>query len=300
MGEIDLVPNSTYSSARKWNRSSGPSGKRDQGPALQDLAVKTVDRVAAILRAMASHGPQGLGVTELTEATGLSKGTVHRLLGALVNIGFAYQQLPARRYRLGAGAIALAGAALHDHAAAITQPALARLATATGDTVFASAREGPAAICVARAIGDYPVRTLTLDIGDRRPLGVGAGSLALFAALPDETVAAILEQNESWLKDYRGFDPVELRALVARTRRAGYSLNEGRIVPAMNGIGVVVRDAAGEPFASLSIAAIKDRMGKERLRELVALLQDEAAALEAYLAGRCAQPSIQASPKAAE
>jgi DNA-binding IclR family transcriptional regulator len=250
---------------------------------LQDLAVKTVDRVASILRAMAAHGPGGAGVTEISEATGLSKGTVHRLLGALVNVGFAYQQLPARRYRLGAGAIALGGSALHDHAAAIMQPALARLAEATGDTVFASVREGPAAICVARAVGSFPVRTLTLDIGDRRPLGVGAGSLALLAALSDEAIASVLRQNASWLKDYRGFDVSELKALVARTRRASYSLNEGRIVAAMNAIGVVVRGPEGEPFASLSIAAIKDRMGKDRLRELLRLLREEADALEASL-----------------
>jgi DNA-binding IclR family transcriptional regulator len=267
--------------------------KRDQGQALQDLAVKTVDRVAAILRVMAAHGPQGAGVTEITDATGLSKGTVHRLLGALVNVGFAFQQPPARRYRLGAGAISLGGAALHDHAAAIMQPALARLAEATGDTIFASVREGPAAICVARAVGDFPVRTLTLDIGDRRPLGVGAGSLALLAALPEEAIPAVLKQNENWLKDYRGFDAKELRALIARTRRAGHSLNEGRIVPAMNAIGVVVRDAAGGPFASLSIAAIKARMGKERLRQLLRLLQEEARALEASL-------SLSSSSEAAE
>jgi DNA-binding IclR family transcriptional regulator len=249
----------------------------------QDLAVKTVDRVAAILRVVAAHGPAGAGITEITEATGLSKATVHRLLGALVNVGFAYQQPPGRRYRLGAGAIALGGSALHDHAASIMQPALARLAEQTGDTVFASVREGPAAICVARAVGSYPVRTLTLDIGDRRPLGVGAGSLALFAALPDEAIAAVLKQNESWLEDYRGFDGDTLRALVERTRRAGYSLNEGRIVPGMAAIGVVVRDAAGAPFASLSIAAITDRMGKDRLPELLGHLQAQARSLEASL-----------------
>ena len=250
---------------------------------MQDPAVKTVDRVASILRIVATHGPQGAGVTQISDATGLSKGTVHRLLGALTSVGFVYQQLPARRYRLGAGAIALGGSALHDHAAAIMQPALARLARATGDTVFASVREGPAAICVARAVGDFPVRTLTLDIGDRRPLGVGAGSLALFAALSNEAIACVLKQNARWLEDYRSFDVKELKALVDRTRRAGYSLNEGRIVPAMNAIGVVVRDSRAEPFASLSIAAIKDRMGKDRVRELLRLLREEARALESSL-----------------
>jgi DNA-binding IclR family transcriptional regulator len=45
----------------------------------------------------------------------------------------------------------------------------------------------------------------------------------------------------------------------------------------------VVRDAAGAPFASLSIAAITDRMGKDRLPELLGDLQAQARSLEAAL-----------------
>lgn len=251
---------------------------------MQDLAVKTVDRVAAILRALSAGGPDGVALSEIAEATGLSKATVHRLLTALVSVGFAYQQLPAKHYRLGAGAIALGGSAMRHHAAGIVQPILDRLAQATGDTVFASVREGGAAICVARAVGDFPIRTLTLDIGDRRPLGVGAGSLALLAGLPDAEVEGVLTQNQTWLKDFHGFDADTLRRLVARTRAEGYALNEGRIVAGMNAIGVVAMDPSGVPFASLSLAAIRDRMTPERVAGLVKQLNAEARGLEAGLA----------------
>ncbi len=47
-------------------------------------------------------------------------------------------------------------------------------AAATGVTVFASVRDAMAAICIGRAIGRFPIRTLTLGVGDRRPLGVGS------------------------------------------------------------------------------------------------------------------------------
>ncbi|WP_438590980.1 hypothetical protein, partial [Klebsiella oxytoca] len=71
----------------------------------------------------------------------------------------------------------------------------------------------------------------TLDVRDRRPLGVGAGSLALLAAMSDGEIDAILRQNENWLRDFQAFDRDSLQALVARTRTDGYALNEGRIVP---------------------------------------------------------------------
>ena len=125
-------------------------------------------------------------------------------------------------------------------------------------------------------VGAFPIRTLTLDIGDRRPLGVGAGSLALLASIPDSVAKDIINRNQAWLADFERFTPEELWRLVERTRRLGYALNEGRIVAGMSAIGVPVQDAQGEPIASLSIAAIKDRMGPERIPELVQLLKDEA------------------------
>ena len=78
--------------------------------------------------------------------------------------------------------------ALQQDVSGTARPSLQRLAQKTGDTAFASILEGTAAICVAREVGDFPIRTLTLSVGDRRPLGVGAGSLALLASLSDDAI----------------------------------------------------------------------------------------------------------------
>jgi DNA-binding IclR family transcriptional regulator len=249
---------------------------------VQGLTVKTVDRVAAMLRALAEGGEHGVSLTTVADRTGIAKPTVHRLLSALSNAGLAFQQSPDRMYRLGSAAVALGQSALHQHAAAVARPALERLAAVTGDTAFASVREGAAAVCVARAVGDFPIRTLTLDVGDRRPLGVGAGSLALLAGLQDSEIDAVTRQNAEWLAHFAGFGAA-LPQLVARTRRDGFALNEGRIVPAMNAVAVVARDSAGQPFVALSLAAIRDRMDPPRRAESVKLLQEQVRAVERTL-----------------
>jgi DNA-binding IclR family transcriptional regulator len=148
-----------------------------------------------------------------------------------------------------------------------------------------------AAICIGRAVGRFPIRTLTLDVGDRRPLGVGAGSLALLAALPDAEIAAVLARNAGWLKDFDGFTADALTRLVERTRAQGYAFNDGLIVPAMNAIAVAVRDADGRPLFALSLAAIRDRMAPDRLGGLLDLLKSEAAELE------CRLPPLAAAPR---
>src|SRR5690606_31297222 len=100
--------------------------------------------------------------------------------------------------------------------AELARPALIRLARETGDTVFLSVREGLDAICLERQVGSYPIKTLTLDVGDRRPLGVGAGSLALLAFLPEAEIAEIIASNEPRLVSYPGFAPEALLRLVAQ------------------------------------------------------------------------------------
>lgn len=252
-------------------------------PQAEEPTVKMVGRVVAVLRALAGARPSGLAVTEVGHMAGLSKTTVHRLLNALVATGLVYQDTDSRDYRLGSEAAFLGNSASEQFFAGLAFPVLERLAAKTGDAVFASVREGGAAVCVARAVGAFPIKTLTLDVGDRRPLGVGAGSLALISFIPNKEAEEAIFRNNRWLQDFEKFGVDDLRPLIERTRRAGYALNEGRIVAGMNGIAVPVLGADGNAVAALSIAAIRDRMGPERLPELVDLLQLEARELASAL-----------------
>jgi DNA-binding IclR family transcriptional regulator len=125
-------------------------------------------------------------------------------------------------------------------------------------------------------VGAYPIRTLTLEIGDRRPLGVGAGSLALLSNLAPAGVERVLAQNAEWLVEFPSFDAVLLRTLVSRTRDQGYAFNEGRIVAAMNAMAVMAGDGAVGPAIALSVAAIRERVNPKRRPQLLSVLRTEA------------------------
>ncbi|HEX2115963.1 MAG TPA: IclR family transcriptional regulator [Alphaproteobacteria bacterium] len=243
-----------------------------------EATVKTIDRAARLLRAVATHG-DGAMLSAVARETGLGKGTVHRLLNALVDAGFVFQDLETKRYRLGAGLGLLGQAAHRQDLAALARPSLLRLAEATEDTIYASLREGGTAVCVAREIGAFPIRTLSLDAGHVRPLGVGSGSLALLAFLPDDEVHTIVDRNAAWYARYPGHTRKALLADVAETRQRGYSFVDGKIVPGMNAVGVPVLDQDGRAAAAISLAAIADRVSGARIRELVGLLTREAASL---------------------
>jgi DNA-binding IclR family transcriptional regulator len=146
-------------------------------------AVGSIARAAQVLDALADR-PEGAALTEIAGRTALTKSSAHRVLSALQLVEYVTQDPDSRAYRLAARLGDLSRRAGMIDIEAVARRGMMRLAAATGDTVFLSIPEGPTAVCVARTVGEYPIRTLTLDRGDRRPLGVGAGALALYGAMP--------------------------------------------------------------------------------------------------------------------
>ncbi len=152
---------------------------------------------------------------------------------------------------------------------------LVRLAAKSGDSVLMSIRTGIEAVCVDREIGDFPIRANYLDVGSRRPLGVGAGSLALLAWASDEEIAAILPLIKPRLSRYPKLSMRLIEQEIERSRKRGYTLMLNLLVDRMGAVGVPVLGANGQPLAALSIAALSDRISS-RLEQLVGWLQEEA------------------------
>jgi DNA-binding IclR family transcriptional regulator len=97
------------------------------------------------------------------------------------------------------------------------------------------------------------------------PIGVGAGGCALLAALADEEVHAALAHSRDVraLRYPRCDDPTVWR-LVRETRARGWCVLPGLLLPDAWAVGVVVYDAQTRPVASISVAAIRSRLGVAR------------------------------------
>lgn len=255
----------------------------EAGP-VQASLTQSLDRAVGLLEEVVNHAGDGASLPFLAEATRLSKPTAHRLLSGLRNLGLIDYDEKTRLFHPGLKIyrMGLASAARFD-LVQLAQPCMVALAEETGDTVYLSLRSGDSSLCVARELGTFPIRTLTLEVGDYRPLGLGAGSLALLASLPDEEVEQTMKHNREKLAGHPNFDTVNLRALVRQTREQGYALNNGLMLPEMVAIGMIVRDISGRPAASLSIASITSRMQPQRRDSIVALMTKHARALEQAL-----------------
>lgn len=248
--------------------------------------AQSVDRALSLLSFVSRFGDEGVSIAAIVAETGLSRPTVRRLLLALIRANLVEQDETSRRYFLGEEAFVLGILASRRYGiqdAAIES--LSALSASSGDTSFLCVRRGVYAVCTWREEGSYPIRTHALDVGQRHPLGVGAGSMALLAAMPDDEIETVIEANAAILAGaYPGYDRDLLWADIAFTREHGWSLNPGRVIPNSWAIGCAIAYPNGRIAGAISISAIDSRLRETRQLELAGLMLGEARRIERRLA----------------
>lgn len=247
----------------------------------EETGVSSLHRAVQILRALAAGAAEGgQRVSDLSRALGFTQATTHRLLQQLVEEGLVEQASHNKRYALSLDFFALAARA--GEAGGLRErcrPALLRLGASLGDSIFLLVRAGFDAMCLDRWEGPFPIRSFTGDIGGRVPLGVGQGSMAILAHLPEAERDEVMRYNVPRIRPLGGvgmLDEVYLRTEIAKARERGYVDTNTGLIEGMAGVAVPVFDANGQVVAALSIGTLKARLEGERLQVVVQMLQREA------------------------
>ncbi|GAB3648360.1 IclR family transcriptional regulator [Ramlibacter alkalitolerans] len=231
-------------------------------------SAQTVGRAIQLLRLVASSQARHLRLVDIAEMAALDKSTAHRLLQRLVQERMLVRDAGHRGYRLGPLLYELGLAALPETSLReLSQGALQQLARGTGDMAFLVVRSGFESVCLDRIAGNFAIQTMTQGVGDRHPLGVGAGGLAILAALGEAEVKVVLKAIAPQLRRYRLTDRA-LRERREAARERGPALDEGSAALDVTAIGRPIRDRAGAPLAAVFVASIRSRMTEVRLRDV--------------------------------
>lgn len=241
--------------------------------------VQSLDRAIELLRLIASEHKTGARLSALVEASALPQPTVHRLLRQMVEGGLVAQDAQ-RRYRLGQlsyelGLVASTHFGLRDQCA----PYLQRICEETGDTAFLVVRSGADSFCLDRRSGSFPIQVLTVEVGRRRPLGIGGGGLALLSFMSHSELPDVLDRIGPHLPQYGGLTRAILLELVATTRERGYASITNYAVAGVTSLGVPIRDRGGQLVGALSVSAMTARM-QPRESFVVQTMQREVAGLQ--------------------
>ncbi|TSI15558.1 IclR family transcriptional regulator [Brevibacterium aurantiacum] len=246
--------------------------------------AQSIQRALTLLNLVgliAGERSSGASLSEVASISGRPKASVHRMLQALIAMGYV-ERFEEGGYRLGVQSQILGQLAQKSVDPLVTESesSLLRLAELSRDTAFLTLRTGNYSICARREEGFGEILNNALSVGDRHPLGIGAGSLAILSELSPAEVDAQFEANaQIFAERYPKVSVAQLRDIIDRARVDGFVHNPGLFAQGSWAVGVPLRIRGSRPRAALSIASIADRVTGSRVERLVALLRREAKAI---------------------
>lgn len=261
------------------------AGRRSmEAPSETTSGAQSIHRAARILREIASYSLNGLRLIDLARQLDLNRTTIHRILTCLIEEGLVMQNPTSLRYVLGHGLFELGlTAASQFKLREICGPSLERIAAETGHTAFMTIRSNYDALSIARVDGMQSLEIPSLDIGVHRPLGVGAGSLAILSALADDEIERIVSANARRLASFGKLTVPLLLDIAGQSREAGYGIHDGRMIAGVSGVGILVHDGSGAPLGAISVSAKADSLSLEAQGEIVLILKKEARVIQNLL-----------------
>ena len=243
--------------------------------AFKSADVSNLNSGLAVLELLGHH-VDGLPLRDIANALDLSRSTAHRLLNALVVLGYVSQEGELSPYRLtmklasiGLRYLSLAGVNR------LVQPVLDRLAAQSGDLARMSLVEDDRLIWIAMAQGSKaglrydPISPLGEDL----TLFCSSNGQAWLSCLSDEKALEIVAR-QGW-GDPGRYGPNAPKTIkdfldcLHRARETGYAIIHEAYALGISSVATAVRSPEGQhPIGVLSIAGPSPRLTDQRIREL--------------------------------
>jgi len=241
-------------------------------------SVQSVERAAALLRAVATARGPAATASGLAESVGLNRTTTWRILNTLARERFLWLDRSTGQYSLGFALIDLVGQAGDGSIAQGAMPVLERIAGQTGETAALAVLRNRELTYVAEALAGAIVAVTWQG----RPVALHAtstGKALLAFCEPDEVRDLLRLRSGGRLQRFTAATITSRAALadeLSVTRERGWSECRGEFDESAWGVSAPVLDAARRPVAVLSIWGPPERITVERFAGLGRLVAEGA------------------------
>lgn len=246
--------------------------------------VRAVTRALSVLSSFSGKSVQSLA--EVTNATGLDKGTTRRLLLTLMSSGFIAQDPATQHYRLGRAIRDLAANVADDlDLRSLALPVLTELAGDVHGTAFLSVYDEGDVVCLDRIHDMKGIEVHWWAVGGTLPYNCGGAPKLLLAYQEPAEIERVLRQPAAALTPKSITDKAELEASLAKIRERGWELAVDDVALGLSALAVPVRGRDDAIVCSISIAGLTPQMVARNKPVHLARVQNAAAAIERRLKG---------------
>ncbi|MBU1428308.1 IclR family transcriptional regulator [bacterium] len=230
--------------------------------------IHSVENAFSLLEVLADNGLE-LGIAELCKKISLPKGTVHRLLGTLKNLGYIEQNPRNRKYYLTVKIFKL-GTAVTDRVGLVQIiPYMKKLSQKFNETINLAILDRDEIIYLY-SVGSDNTLKLDLRIGSYQPAYCAAVGKVLLAYLSDQELDGYLQRVK--LKSYTPYTITSkeyLKKDLKLIKERGYSFVNEEYMVGVSCVAVPIKDQQGKVCAGLSFSVPTVRMDKEKLPQLI-------------------------------
>ena len=265
-------------------------GRMPNRPGAPVGQVQSLTRGLSILEALAD-AEGGLTLTDLAHRVELPASTAHRLLATLEKMGYVYQAGDLGLWYVGLQAFTVGSTFLANRDfVAQSHSYMRRLMEQSGETANLAILDGTEAVFIAQVQCHEMMRTL-VKLGSRVPLHASGVGKAIFAALPDEQIDAILKViGLPRITENTIVVPETMWAALRVIRQRGYSFDDEEHARATRCVAATIFDEHAEPLGAISLAGPSSRLSDERIRQLGPLVAHTGEELTRKLGGKWPHP----------
>lgn len=229
--------------------------------------VQSVERIFKIIELLASH-PGGASLQQLSAESGLAKSTTHRLLGSLVQLGYAAQDTISLQYRLTLRMFEISSNAVGDmNIMNIAKPHLDKLAVRTGEAVHLVVRDGVDIVYIYKT--ESGNSRMSSRVGRRSPLYCTGVGKAILATLSYDEVEAVWQKSDLQPLTNRTVTSLsKLFEQLSQIRAQGYAIDDEENELGVRCVAAAVPGPGGKAGAAFSISGLVPHMEKERVLSL--------------------------------
>ena len=238
--------------------------------------IPTNIRLLLILEEVTRRGV-AVRPSELADAIGLPKPTIHRLLQTAESEGFLQRGLDGRSYGPGPRLRRLAVNTMSsEHLRTARLAILKHAAETIGETCNLATPDREGMTYLDRVETKWPLR-IQLPIGTQVPFSCTASGKMYLSTLQSRMLNGFLAANALQANTERSIiDPDRLRDALSAIRSQGYSTDDEEFMTGMAAIAVPVLDPQGRLLATISTHAPVQRHSIESLIACLPVLQKAA------------------------
>ena len=236
--------------------------------------------------------PEGLSLTEIMKATALPRGTVHRLISALFDVGYIATRTNRKIYVLGPRLLRLLYLGVAPVSVSLlAHPILAELVDRFGETAFLARLNGKTVESLVMEVPDYEGQS-HVQPGRVMPVNAAASAKAIFAfqdrTLLDEVLAEPLVR---YTKNTR-ITEADVREDLAQVQRQGYAICADELDPGVLSYACPIHIEEVGVLYSIGVVGLSERLRQHPPSEIVAALQTRAEAFSGSLRDRFKRPVL--------